>query len=84
MNIIEIDKRLPNMRLCCVCDKEIDKRSVPSHLTSKHHNIKILLENFSEHFDQESAEGFIKLHAEICETDEVIKYIHIKRLIESR
>lgn len=84
MNIIEIDKRLPNMCLCIVCDAEIYKPNVRTHLTSKYHNINILLEHFSDHFESESAKNFIESHREICNTDEVIKYIHIRRLIELR
>ena len=83
-NIITIDKRLPTMCLCIACDEELYKPNVRNHLRSKRHNMKILLNDFRDHFDKESAATFIELHSEICTTDDVIKYIHIKRILDQK
>lgn len=81
-NIIEINEQLPNVRFCIVCDKMIHRTNVRTHLISKRHNMQILLNDFSDHFDKESAASFLKKYSEICATDDVIKYIHIQRLLE--
>ena len=83
LSILEISNRIPSMRLCYICNETIHKNSVDNHIKTIKHNINILLEDFKEHFtDAQTAREFVQNHRELCETDEVIRYIHIRRLLE--
>ncbi len=82
-SILDIDKRLPNMKLCWICNVTLNKTDVSSHLTLTHHNAKLLLEQFPEQFTEESATEFINNHSELKRTNEIDKIEHIKRLLGS-
>ena len=81
MNIFQIDKRIKDIRLCIICDCTLKCDSTRNHVKSKSHNIQLLLDQFSDKFNEQNAIDFIDKHSNFCQMDEVMKTIYVRKVL---
>ena len=81
VSIIDMDNFDTTRKLCIVCDQTMHRDSTRNHIKSKEHNIKLLLEQFSDSFDRTSSEQFIETHRKFCTMDEVKKTIFVRKTL---